>query len=137
MRLVVALFFVATAVNAESNSLALQLPSPPLNYQSDRFKAGNLDCSNAVGGATNLEFGVTGVMTDLNSSTARGKDIGIYARIVIPLDKPKARINCNDLFQLEMTQRRLEIQMLRAELDQLKRLQQSGDNGEDNMEFEN
>ena len=137
MRLVVALFFVATAVNAESNSLALQLPSPPLNYQSDRFKAGNLDCSNAVGGATNLEFGVTGVMTDLNSSTARGKDIGIYARIVIPLDKPKARINCNDLFQLEMTQRRLEIQMLRAELDQLKRLQQSGDNGEDDMEFEN
>ena len=137
MRLAVALFFVATAVNAESSSLSLQLPSPPLNYQSDRFKAGNLDCSNAVGGATNLEFGVTGVMTDLNSSTARGKDIGIYARIVIPLDKPKARINCNDLFQLEMTQRRLEIQMLRAELDQLKRLQQSGDNGEDDMEFEN
>ena len=137
MRLAVALFFVATVVNAESNSLALQLPSPPLNYQSDRFKAGGLDCSNAVGGATNLEFGVTGVMTDLNSSTARGKDIGIYARIVIPLDKPKARINCNDLFQLEMTQRRLEIQMLRAELDQLKRLQQSGDNGEDDMEFEN
>ena len=137
MRLAVVLFFMATVVNAESNSLALQLPSPPLNYQSDRFKAGNLDCSNAVGGATNLEFGVTGVMTDLNSSTARGKDIGIYARIVIPLDKPKARINCNDLFQLEMTQRRLEIQMLRAELDQLKRLQQSGDNGEDDMEFEN
>ena len=137
MRLAVALFFVATVVNAESNSLALQLPSPPLNYQSDRFKAGGLDCSNAVGGATNLEFGVTGVMTDLNSSTAQGKDIGIYARIVIPLDKPKSRINCNDLFQLEMTQRRLEIQMLRAELDQLKRLQQSGDNGEDDMEFEN
>jgi len=137
MRLAVALFFVATAVNAESNSLALQLPSPPLNYQSDRFKAGGLDCSNAVGGATNLEFGVTGVMTDLNSSTAQGKDIGIYARIVIPLDKPKSRINCNDLFQLEMTQRRLEIQMLRAELDQLKRLQQADINVNGEMEFEN
>jgi len=137
MRLTVALFFVATAVNAESNSLALQLPSPPLNYQSDRFKAGGLDCSNAVGGATNLEFGVTGVMTDLNSSTAQGKDIGIYARIVIPLDKPKSRINCNDLFQLEMTQRRLEIQMLRAELDQLKRLQQADINVNGDMEFEN
>jgi len=137
MRLAVALFFVATVVNAESNSLALQLPSPPLNYQSDRFKAGGLDCSNAVGGATNLEFGVTGVMTDLNSSTAQGKDIGIYARIVIPLDKPKSRINCNDLFQLEMTQRRLEIQMLRAELDQLKRLQQADINVNGDMEFEN
>tara|TARA_R110002167_G_scaffold110271_1_gene280739 strand:- start:138 stop:530 length:393 start_codon:yes stop_codon:yes gene_type:complete len=130
---------MATAANAESSSLALQLPSPPLNYQSDRFRAGNLDCSNAVGGATNLEFGVTGVMTDMNSATYEGKDIGIYARIVIPLDKPKSRINCNDLFQLEITHRRLEIQMLRAELDQLKRLQQSGENRneEGGMEFEN
>ena len=137
MRLAVALFFVATAVNAESSSLSLQLPSPPLNYQSDRFKAGSLDCSNAIGGATNLEFGVTGVMNDFNSNTAQGKDIGIYARVVIPLDKPKSRINCNDLFQLEMTQRRLEIQMLRAELDQLKRLQQADINVNGDMEFEN
>ena len=139
MKLAVIILLLATAANAESSSLALQLPSPPLNYQSDRFRAGNLDCSNAVGGATNLEFGVTGVMTDMNSATYEGKDIGIYARIVIPLDKPKSRINCNDLFQLEITHRRLEIQMLRAELDQLKRLQQSGENRneEGGMEFEN
>lgn len=139
MKLAVVILLIATAANAESSSLALQLPSPPLNYQSDRFRAGNLDCSNAVGGATNLEFGVTGVMTDMNSTTDQGKDIGIYARIVIPLDKPKSRINCNDLFQLEITHRRLEIQMLRAELDQLKRLQQSGENRNDEggMEFEN
>ena len=139
MKLAVVILLMATAANAESSSLALQLPSPPLNYQSDRFRAGNLDCSNAVGGATNLEFGVTGVMTDMNSATYEGKDIGIYARIVIPLDKPKSRINCNDLFQLEITHRRLEIQMLRAELDQLKRLQQSGENRneEGGMEFEN
>ena len=139
MKLAVIILLLATAANAESSSLALQLPSPPLNYQSDRFRAGNLDCSNAVGGATNLEFGVTGVMTDMNSATYQNKDIGIYARIVIPLDKPKSRINCNDLFQLEITHRRLEIQMLRAELDQLKRLQQSGENRneEGGMEFEN
>jgi len=137
MRLAVALFFVATAVNAESSSLSLQLPSPPLNYQSDRFKAGSLDCSNAIGGATNLEFGVTGVMTDFNSNAAQGKDIGIYARVVIPLDKPKSRINCDDLFQLEMRQRRLEIQMLRAELAQLKRLQDSNVDSNGEMDFEN
>jgi hypothetical protein len=122
-------------VKAESSSLALQLPSPPMNYQSDRFRAGNLDCSNAVGGATNLEFGVTGVMTNINDRTAKGKDIGIYARIVIPLDKPKTRVNCDDLFQVEMTHRRLEIQMLRAELEQLRKLQDVGNNTE--MEFEN
>jgi|TARA_R110000796_G_scaffold7372_7_gene25307 hypothetical protein len=131
MRLAVALFFLATSVSAESSSLALQLPSPPMNYQSDRFRAGNLDCSNAVGGSTTLEFGTTGVLTNMNS-VAEGKDIGIYARIVIPLDKPRTRINCDDLFQLELSQRRLEVQVLRAELDQMKRMQSNN-----STDFEN
>ena len=131
MRLAVALFFLATSVSAESSSLALQLPSPPMNYQSDRFRAGNLDCSNAVGGSTTLEFGTKGVLTNMNS-VAEGKDIGIYARIVIPLDKPRTRINCDDLFQLELSQRRLEVQVLRAELDQMKRMQSNN-----STDFEN
>lgn len=131
MRLAVALFFLATSVSAESSSLALQLPSPPMNYQSDRFRAGNLDCSNAVGGSTTLEFGTTGVLTNMNS-VAEGKDIGIYARIVIPLDKPRTRINCDDLFQLELSQRELEVQVLRAELDQMKRMQSNN-----STDFEN
>ena len=131
MRLAVAIFFLATSVSAESSSLALQLPSPPMNYQSDRFRAGNLDCSNAVGGSTTLEFGTTGVLTNMNS-VAEGKDIGIYARIVIPLDKPRTRINCDDLFQLELSQRRLEVQVLRAELDQMKRMQSNN-----STDFEN
>jgi hypothetical protein len=102
-----------------------------MNYQSDRFRAGNLDCSNAVGGSTTLEFGTTGVLTNMNS-VAEGKDIGIYARIVIPLDKPRTRINCDDLFQLELSQRRLEVQVLRAELDQMKRMQSNN-----STDFEN
>ena len=57
----------------------------------------------------------------------------MYARIVIPLDKPKSRINCDDLYQVELAQRRLEIQQLRNELEELKNLQNAG--GE--MEFEN
>jgi hypothetical protein len=89
-------------------------------------------CSNAVGGGVNLEYGVTGVLSGLNTNS-RGKDIGVYARIVIPLDKPKARINCNDLYRIELTQRRLEVQKLRDELEELKNLQRAG--GE--MEFEN
>ena len=66
-------------------------------------------------------------------TNSRGKDIGVYARIVIPLDKPKSRINCDDLYQVELAQRRLEIQQLRNELEELKNLQNAG--GE--MEFEN
>ena len=108
-----------------------------MNYQSDRFRAGNLDCSNAVGGGTNLEFGVTGVVSNVGGtfstlgSTQQSKDVGVYARLVIPLDKPKSRINCDDLYQVELAQRRLEIQQLRNELEALKDLQKGG------MEFEN
>ena len=64
-------------------------------------------------------------------TSSRGKDIGVYARIVIPLDKPKSRINCDDLYQVELAQRRLEIQKLRDELEALKNL------SSDSMDFEN
>ena len=30
------------------------------------------------------------------------RDVGVYARIVIPLDGPKERINCNDLYELRI-----------------------------------
>ena len=132
MRLIVALCLLSSSVVADSSSLSLALPSPPMNYQSDSFSTGNTRCSNAVGGGVNLEYGVTGVLSGLNTNS-RGKDIGVYARIVIPLDKPKARINCNDLYQIELTQRRLEVQKLRDELEALKNLQSVGGD----MEFEN
>ena len=132
MRLALALFVMASSAIADSSSLSLSLPNPPMNYQSDSFSSGNLRCSNAVGGGVNLEYGVTGVLSGLEA-TSRGKDIGVYARIVIPLDKPRSRINCDDLYQIELAKRRLEVQKLRDELEELKNLQQAG--GE--MDFEN
>ena len=45
MKYAVILSIIAGAACAESNNLALSLPNPPLNYQSDRFRAGNLDCA--------------------------------------------------------------------------------------------
>ena len=137
MRLILILCCIASSAVADSSALSLALPNPPMNYQSDRFRAGNLDCSNAVGGGTNLEFGVTGVVSNVGGtfstlgSTQQSKDVGVYARLVIPLDKPKSRINCDDLYQVELAQRRLEIQQLRNELEALKDLQKGG------MEFEN
>ena len=129
MRLVFALCFMASTAIAENSSLSLALPSPPMNYQSDSFSTGNMRCSNAVGGGVNLEYGVTGVLSGLDTNS-EGRNIGVYARIVIPLDKPKARINCNDLYQIELTQRRLEIQKLRDEIEALRNLQT------ENLEFE-
>ena len=132
MRLALVLCVISSSVVADSNSLSLALPSPPMNYQSDSFSTGSTRCSNAVGGGINLEYGVTGVLSGLDTNS-RGKNIGVYARVVIPLDKPKSRINCDDLYQIELTQRRLEIQKLRDEIEQLRNLQ--NDSGE--MEFEN
>ena len=113
-----------------NNSINLALPSANAGYGTDRIKAGDLDCTNSIGGGTNSEFGFTGIINNaitifgtedlLNPQT---KDIGIYARIIIPLDGPKERINCNTLYQLELQHRRLEIEKLRQEIEMLKSLQ--------------
>jgi len=124
---------------AFSQSLNLNLPQSPSSYQSDRFRHGDLDCSNAIGGSTNLEFGVVGLLDQQqqpfdtignSNSSALGnyqKDVGVYARITIPLDKPKERINCNTLYKLALERERLEVQRLKAEVEQLKRLQFEND----------
>jgi hypothetical protein len=130
MKLAILLSIIGSAAIAESSSLALTLPNPPMNYQSDRFRSGNLDCSNAVGGGINLEYGVTGVLSGLDTIN-QGKDLGVYARIVIPLDRPRSRINCDDLYRIELTQRKLEIQMLQEELKAMRDLQATS------MDFEN
>lgn len=107
----------------QSSSLNLSLPSAPGNYQSDSFKAGDLDCSNAIGSATNLEFGVTGIIDNHYDYTRTG-DVGVFARITIPLgQKPKSRIDCNRLYELELRKKQLEVARLEAELRRLQALQ--------------
>jgi hypothetical protein len=88
-----------------------------------------LDCSNAIGGTINLEFGVTGIINNATSlwdsanETPKSKDIGVFARIIMPLNAPEERINCNTLYQLELNKKRLEIMKLETELIDLRRLQ--------------
>lgn len=113
-----------------SSSLNLSLPTAPGSYQSDRFKAGDLDCSNAIGSATNLEFGVTGIIGRGYTDPLQGYvdnrvgDVGVFARIVIPLgQKPKARVDCNRLYELELRKKQLEVMRLEQEIQQLRALQ--------------
>ena len=124
------LAFLCTQSIANSTSLNLALPSAGMGYGTDSIKANGLDCSNSIGGSTNFELGMTGIINNaiapfgkkdkLNPET---KDFGIYARIIIPLDAPKERINCNTLYQLELQRRRLEVEKLRAEIELLKSMQ--------------
>lgn len=129
MRWLVALCVVPLLAFAESSSLNLQLPNGSGNYSSDKFRAGELDCSNAIGGSTNVEFGVTGIISsDVGNINPDTKDVGVYARIIIPLDGPKQRINCNTLYELELVKKRLEVQQLQMELDNLRKLKNGFDN---------
>lgn len=117
------LFWLNVNAYGQSSSLNLSLPSAPGNYQSDSFKAGDLDCSNAIGSATNLEFGVTGIIDNHYDYTRTG-DVGVFARITIPLgQKPKSRIDCNRLYELELRKKQLEVARLEAELRRLQALQ--------------
>jgi len=124
--------FVCMSAYGQNNSLNLQLPSGPTSYQSDKFRAGDLDCSNAIGGGTNLEFGVTGIINNAEDPfsgydpvSQQRKDIGVYARIVIPLDGPEERINCNTLYRLELEKKQLEVLKLRREVENLRRMAQN------------
>ena len=112
---------------AFGQSVNLQLPGSPQSYQSDRFRMGDKDCSNAIGSSTNLEFGVIGLIDEpeyqLQNYNNGGRSTGVYARITIPLDKPQERINCNTLYQLALERERLEVQRLKQEVANLRALQ--------------
>ena len=136
MRLFYIIVLVLLPWNAFAQSVNLQMPQSPQSYQSDRFRHGDMDCSNAIGSSTMMEFGVLGLLDQpdynvnspsFNPSGAGGMNTGVYARITIPLDKPKERINCNTLYQLALERERLEVQRLKQEVANLRALQFEND----------
>ena len=133
-KILIVLFLVSTAY-AETSSLNLSLPNSSSTYGQDSIRTQDgLDCKNAIGGATQMEFGMTGIVDNYESPFCgsnphdinQTKDVGVYARIVIPLDAPKERINCNSLYQLELRKKRLEVLKLEEELQQLRRMNNGG-----------
>ena len=132
------LLLFSTQVIADSSSMSFSIPSISSVSGSDSIRAGDLDCKNAIGGSTNFEIGMTGVIKNAvmpiigkkDPNNPQGKDIGVYARLIIPLDAPKERINCHTLYQLELQRRRLEVERLKQEIEYLKQIQ-------NNTAFEN
>jgi hypothetical protein len=132
---IILLLLFPSVVWGDSSSVNLNLPSAPQTYASDRIRAGDLDCQNAIGSATNLEFGVVGIIdgagydpytVDSGVPQMMGPqvdDVGVYARITIPIGKPQERINCNSLYKLELEKKRMEVMKLKQEVQNLKALQ--------------
>ena len=122
---------------AYGQSINMSIPQSQQSFQSDRIRAGDLECSMAIGSSTNVEFGVVGILDqsdpvayhvnqdpyfNYNPDTFM-RDIGVYGRITIPIGAPKERLNCNALYQLELRKKRLEVMKLEAEIANLRRLQ--------------
>ena len=125
--LIILLILVTSRLYADSssNSLNLSMPNSAGSYQSDKFRAGELDCSNAIGSATTLEFGLTSIIQgeDRLTGASRSGDVGVFARITIPLGKRvKRRIDCSRLYDLELQKKQLELMKLQQEINQLRSL---------------
>lgn len=122
------LFFCGVAGANTTGSLNLSLPGLPGSFQSDSFRANGLDCSMAIGSSTNVEFGVIGLVNRDNNQQISTtpldpqKNVGIYGRIIIPIGAPKERLDCNELYQLELRKKRMEIQKLEGEINNLRNL---------------
>ena len=130
--IILAVLFPSVAI---AQSVNMQMPQAPQSFQSDRFRHGDMDCSNAIGSSTNLEFGVLGLIDQPdynpmspNYNMGGGQNTGVYARITIPLNGPEERINCNTLYQLALERERLEVQRLKAEVANLRKLQFENEN---------
>ena len=136
---VVLMLFLCRGVFAQSSSVNLAIPSSPQSYASDRVRANQFECSQAIGSATNVEFGVVGILNQNNPYDTFNqanigtypagydpngfvRDVGVYARVTIPIGKPKERLDCNRLYELELRARSLEIQKLEAEIANLRNL---------------
>jgi len=115
---------ISVFADSTSNSLSLSLPNSGTNYQSDSFRSGDLDCTNAIGSATNIEFGLTSIIQGGTAENSRKTgDIGIYSKITIPLGKrAKSRIDCNRLYELELQKKQLEVMKLKQEINKLREL---------------
>lgn len=128
----------------QSNGINLAIPQTPQSYQSDRVRAGDVECSAAIGSSTNVEFGVVGILNQEDpiynlasqdpylynryNTDQFLRDIGVYGRITIPIGAPKQRLNCNALYQLELEKKRLEVMKLQQEIVNLRQLKFEGGN---------
>lgn len=126
-----ALLLLCTQSMAESTSMSLSLPGASSSNGTDSVSMDQMKCSNSISGGTLFEVGMTGVINNAiapligkkDPDNPQSKDIGLYARIIIPLDGPAERVNCNSLYQLILQKQRLEMTKLRQEINLLKDMQ--------------
>ena len=133
----VILFLCSSVTIADTSSLNLNMPNTSRTFQQDRIRAGNVDCSMAIGSATTIEFGVVGIVRDDYNPYAASfaqdsvpldpdnltKDVGVYGKITIPIGAPKEHLKRMRLYRLEIEKNELELPKLRQEIVNLRQLE--------------
>ena len=131
MKYILFILFLISVNTYAVDSLNLSIPLSPGQYQNDLIRAEGMECSMAIGSGTNLEFGVLGIANNNNNTSIigtspnlnTGKQVGVYGRLIIPIGAPKTRLDCNQLYQLELTKKRMEVMKLQQELEGIRRMQ--------------
>ncbi|WP_244631304.1 hypothetical protein [Aureimonas sp. ME7] len=110
-----ALVFVGVAsANAEDiyylnqSQSGFNLPGVSLPQGQDEVRAADgTTCRSAVGGSgAYLDVGA------INGSNNRNNDVATYGRVVIPIGRSGKRLNCSELYELEVARLRAELKLL-------------------------
>jgi hypothetical protein len=97
--------------NNQSVQYGLNLPQAPMPNGADEVRAadGTTCRSNIAGNGPTLDMGVLGNQ-DFHGQFASGT---VYGRVTVPLGQRPNRIDCTQLYQLELARMQHEIQLLR------------------------
>ena len=93
--------------------LSLSLPYGSAGYGTDSISANGVNCSNAINGSAQFETGVLATQaqptnTTVGVNTNNDTRAGIYARVVVPINPPKTRIDCSRLYEITLQRQQLE-----------------------------
>jgi hypothetical protein len=100
--------------NTSNNLSGFSLPNVQLPQGSDEVRAADgTACRSAVSGdGAYVDVGVMG-----NPYTATGNtSASVYGRVVVPLNAPRSRIDCTQLYTLEIERLKTELQRLKMGL---------------------
>lgn len=112
-----AILVSATQANSENvynlnqNQTGLNLPGVTLPQGHDEVRAADgTTCRSSVSG--NGAFIDVGMIGNQGTSSVE-ESASVYGRIVIPLGAPKGRVDCRELYNLEVERLKMEIKLLK------------------------
>lgn len=132
-----ALLVASTGADAQG----LVLPPATPSYGQDEFQSSDgMSCRTSMDGSRRIEAGAFGTGADYRERRDRpvptfnrepSSNVGAYIRFSIALDAPKSRIDCRQLFELELERKTLELELmkqsLRASEEKIEQLQRQAE----------